>query len=314
MSHGVRRNYDPLRSPLELPIRVVRATLVFERPFDLPEVAGATLGTSLRGALGHAIRQTTCPAMRACRAGTEGCAGAPGCSVPVLWDPRSEAQRRQHASPIALATPTAVAQGAEAVDVRVVLWGRAAIAGQMEAWAALRAAGGRGLDGPRGTLRFEVDLDVEGDGTIAGWAEEMPRHGRAQLAFGPRSAERSEPARTAERIADAAHDLVQWDLFDRGDDEALGKRGCDALADAARAGVRERLGGLTMHDGVVLERAGLRRSGRNEGGFELERLAGAATFEGELGDVGPWLAVAALRGVGPKRGFGSPPALSWEAA
>lgn len=307
--------YDPMRSPLELPIRVMRATLHFERPFDLPTVEGASLATSLRGALGHAIRQTTCTALTVCRSGREGCGGAQGCGIPVLWAPESTAQKRQHASPIVLAAPTTVAQGATDVSFRVTLWGRRAIEHQRAAWGALRAAGGRGLDTVGGVLRFEVDLDAEYEGSLDGWARSRGTSlERATLRFAARRDVPAEPARSADRIADIAHDLVQWDLFDQGLDERLGKRGCDELADAARGGVHTLLAAVRIQDRAVIEFGGRRRSGRNEGEFNVPRLAGEVVVEGALDAVIPWLAVIELRGFGPKKAFAVLPELTWDEA
>jgi hypothetical protein len=303
MSH----KYDPLRDPLSMPVQTLRAQIVFERPWDLPTSVAGTFATSLRGALGEALRQTTCTSDTACTAGVDLCAGATGCDFPLLWCPSSLPQRRQHASPVVVDAPETVATGARKLTCRVTLWGRHAIARARIARAALRAAGGRGLDGHHGPIRFETNLHITYEGPVGAWRDIPDEGSSLTLRFPSRRTVAAEPARMVDRIADAAHDLVQWDLFDRGLDTALGKPGCDPLAEASREHVRALFAPLSLRDEVVIERAGRRRSGRNHHAFVVPRLAGALTLEGPLAPALPWLRAATLRGFGPKRAFTTRP-------
>jgi len=102
-----------------MPVQTLRAHIVFERPWDLPQSVVGTFATSLRGAIGEALRQTTYTSDTACTHGIEVCAGAEGCEFPFLWCPTSTAQRRQHASPIVVDAPERIPAGAREVMCRV---------------------------------------------------------------------------------------------------------------------------------------------------------------------------------------------------
>ena len=298
--------YDPLRSPLELPILVWSATLRLERSIDLPEVAGASLATSLRGALGEGLRAVACRSDRGC--GRE-CAGAPGCTVPALWSPRSLAQRRTHPPPIALAVRK---ESGGRLAGRVALWGRTALAERATVRSALRAAGGRGLHVPeRAPARFEVDLELAYEGTLAGWAAArgIADAARVRARFGGPGGEGSKRASFEDLLANAAHDLVQWDLCDRGLDAELGKAGCDAHAEAARDLVRDSLRAVRV-EGEFRRTTALRESTTNGHTFPHVELGGAVQLEGDLAPLAPWLALAELRGIGPRVSFSTPPELA----
>ena len=53
-------DYDPILSPLELPVQQWRVPGHFEHPVVFPEREGATPGTLLWGAFGEALWQTSC--------------------------------------------------------------------------------------------------------------------------------------------------------------------------------------------------------------------------------------------------------------
>jgi hypothetical protein len=299
--------------PFEMPIAVVQAQAHLSAPLELGVHPGASLATTLRGCYETALLHLGCTVAagpRCCdrtpadAAGGVICAHPSVCPIPILYKPRSEAQRRDHISPIGLWAhqPTE-----RLVDVRMVLWGRRALAARQLAFEALTAAGRAGLWNGRTSVLFDLAYKPVFEGTLGAWAARAwPRAavaGRVLVELA--SPCQGDDAQLARLLGNLAHDLVQWDLDDDGRSAALGKRGCDALADEARGQAEASLRDVTV--GVrALDRedAGLRQSRSNRGSFRLRGLSGYLELSGDLSRTWPWLAALALRGAGQKRSFG----------
>ena len=87
-------DYDPILSPLQLPVQQWRVPGHFEHPVVFPEREGATPGTLLWGAFGEALWHTTCADRQAgvsCnqRVGAAHCLAPDRCVVPWLYKPQA---------------------------------------------------------------------------------------------------------------------------------------------------------------------------------------------------------------------------------
>lgn len=299
-------------TPFRLPIAVFRIQAHLSTPLCLDPRSGASLATTLRGAYDGALLHAGCarqPGQQPCQ-GDDGdprgvtCGRPDTCPIPALYKPRSAAQRRDHPSPIGLnVEQTAPAR----LSGRVTLWGRRALAARTLALNALAGAGRRGLwDGAR-TVRFDVVVEPVFEGTLGAWV--LRQHGpeaepcRVLVEF--MSPCQGEPLRFGALAGQAAHDLVQWDLEDSGASPTLGKRGCDDLADGARACAERAFERVTVAARQLdVEDLGQRYSRGNRHRFRLEGVRGFIELRGDLTAAWPWLVLMALRGVGQKRAFG----------
>ena len=169
------------------------------------------------------------------------------------------------------------------------------------------AAGRAGLWNGRTSVLFDLTYRPVFEGTLGAWAA---RSGPHAMAAGRVLVELASPcqgddAQLAPLLSNLAHDLVQWDLEDRGRSAELGKRGCDALADEARRQAEASLQGVTVDVRALgAEDRGLRQSRSNRGSFRLHGVSGCVELSGDLALAWPWLAALALRGAGQKRSFG----------
>jgi len=283
-------------TPFRMPLAVGRGTARAERPLSLNPRAGATLATTLRGAYETALLEAGCvrQAGRRCFEQqpldeAEPCREPGRCPVPYLYKPRSRAQRRDHAPPIGLWVRQ---EGPRELTVTLVLWGRRAVAARRLACEALMRAGRVGLWDGSEAVAFDASVEPLFEGMLGEWvrregdAASGPTHLRVELAS-PYNGKRPD---LAHMLGNLAHDLVQWDLEDGGESTVLGKRGCDALADAARVHARDSLAGV-----VVRRREleccdqGPRYSRGNGGVFRLRGVRGLFDLSGDLSAAWPWL-------------------------
>lgn len=334
----IRAPYDPAAAPFEMPLVVGRFTLALAHPAEAPS---ADLAIWLRGALLRSLRVLGC-ARRKAAPGTPHCPESPdppasalrvacaepgACLVPWLYKPRSlfrcpahltagsevdargercGCRARDHAAPVSFTLePDASPLRPRG---RYVLWGRRATSADARRLvaAALEAAGRSGLGDPRGErTAFEVEPGPVFEGTLGRWVQlSSPAHLPSAIEVELATPCRTTAAGLAAVAGNAAHDVVQWDLVDRGIEQQHGPRGCDALADDARATAREAIEGLTVAaESSEVQSAGSRRS---TGGHRHDLTGLTARFRlcGDVGAAFPWLALLALRGAGEKRSFG----------
>lgn len=299
-------------TPFRLPIAVFRVQAHLSTPLCLGAHGGASLATTLRGAYEGALLHAGCarqPGQQPCHGGDGDprgvtCGRPDVCPIPTLYKPRSLAQRRDHPSPIGLnVEQTTPAQ----LSGRVTLWGRRALAARTLALNALAGAGRRGLWDGAHTVRFDVVAEPVFEGTLGAWVfrqrgpEAEPD--RALVEF--TSPCQGEVLRFGALAGQVAHDLVQWDLEDSGASTTLGKRGCDELADGARACAERAFERVTVAMRQLdVEDLGQRCSRGNRHKFRLEGVRGFIELRGELTAALPWLMLMVLRGVGQKRAFG----------
>lgn len=307
-----------LATPFGLPIAIVAAHVSLHRALRLQAHAGASLATTLRGAYDAALLRAGCafaPGPRRCDRVAEHerrpvvCQSPTTCPIPALYKPRSEAQRRDHPSPIGL---TVRQTGASSLDLTVTLWGRRACAARDLTFAALAATGRAGLWDGAAAVPFDLETHVTFEGTLGEWARRgRPGCGRLLLEFA--SPLQRADGELAHILGTLAHDLVQWDLEDSGDSAGLGKPGCDALADEARRQAAATLDGVSIDvRSLDAEDQGLRRSRSNHGAFRLSGVSGFVELSGDLTRAWPWLRALALRGAGQKRSFGLGEVRLWE--
>lgn len=299
--------YDPLRSPFDAPLLTLDLALDLARPLTFGRVAGHSLATATRGAFDRALLTTACAALPDVSCPRDGapCARPDACVIPWLHKPAAAAQRRTHPSPAVLhAAPT---DDPRRVALSVALFGRHAVDAVENVLAALHLAAAWGVRDDEGAVRFALRGDVRDARTLAERAaslrDEAPPGARWSLEFvDPCAAEAPELAALA---GNAAHDLVQWDLHDRGDDEALGKRGCDALADLARAAAQAAWGAVEVTiETLSADTWGPRRSRSNAGRFALEGFRGTVRLEGAVREALPWIVPWTLRGLGGRTAWG----------
>jgi hypothetical protein len=299
-------------TPFRLPIAVFRIRANLSSPLCLDVRAGASLATTLRGAYDAALVRAGCRRPlgsppchdddRSPRGVT--CAVPLACPVAALYKPRSMTQRRDHPSPIDLRIEqTAATQLAG----RVTLWGRRALAARGLIFDALTSMGRRGLWDGSQAVRFDAIVEPVFEGTLGAWVLGQQRHAAGH---GRVLVELSSPCHGAPRpfgplAGLTAHDLVQWDLEDSGASATLGKRGCDDLAEGARACAESAFERVTIvASRLDVEDRGQRYSRGNRHRFRIEGVSGFIELRGDLTAAAPWLMLMALRGVGQKRAFG----------
>lgn len=286
-----------------MPVVVADLQLHCDRVVSLPVRRGATLATSLRGTLLRHFARRACRAAGSC-AGSDPwrCADPQGCDATWLIAPRSLAQRRDHASPITL---TVQSSSERVIALRAVIWGRRATAQRAAILAAFADAGASGLIAGAHRVRWTAAAGpVHASAVGALVRATAPARlgasivGVTRLAQGDRSG-------FAPLIADVAHDLTQFALADCGLDQGLGKAGCDAIADRARAEV------LAAQDQVDIRwqevraaNVGARLSRRNGHRFELSGTSASIALSGRLESIAPWLAAAGYWGIGGRKSFG----------
>ncbi len=298
-------DYSPSHSPFELPISIYVIRCRLGRPLELLPREGASLSTTFRGAFFTALRSVGCirPSRGVC---LDSCQSPKACPVPLLHAPRSASQKRDHASPVLLRVEEPVdVDGQAELACQMTLWGRKARGLAALILTALDAMARSGVRGRQGNVRFTPDVRLAFEGTLARWAEGwLPRGADRVLVefLGPCDTRTPDLSTLA---GNAAHDLVQWDLDDRGDSEHLGKVGCDELAEKARAQARAAFACVTEDAGLATyEDRGTRFSAANHNPFRLSGLRGYCALRGHLTPALPWLALLALRGAGEKTSFG----------
>lgn len=276
-----------------MPVGVVRARCFFDDAID--DVAPVKLAAALRGALRQAIARDACPHQPPCAAFS--CDADP--SIALLLDPTSPAQRRTFAPAISARIEAIVRN---TIDVEVLLWGARAVGAQALVTRALQIAGACGVFVDDVARAFRVGpLHV----SVAPLAlQAVALAGQREVLIELRNVMGTQ-GDFACLVADAAHDLVQYQLFDDGQATALGKAGCDQRADAARAHVKSLFAAVDVVGGAALPvHHGRKRSRRTGHSFALDGLDGHLVLRGELTALGPWLGACALRGVGLHKGFG----------
>jgi hypothetical protein len=208
--------------------------------------------------------------------------------------------------------------GVEAVDLELVLWGRRAASAVELVLGAVRDDKAFQLLDRGEWIPFERAVSRVFEGGLGQFVTEVAPPGRAR------------PARLLVEIADlldakdfdlakilgtVAHDLVQWDLEDRGDADRLGKTSCDDLAEKARRLAEASLEGVVTEAGAVTPGThGLRISRSNRNPFPLNGFRGHVSLVGDLSAALPWLVALSLRGGGRHKSFGSGRVRLWWSA
>lgn len=294
-------NADSARAVLgAMPLTVVSTTLTLSRPPALRARAGTTLMTSLRGLLLRCLVRDACRASGCTKAdGQLHCRCPDTCNAPWLLAPRAEAQRRDHAVPVCF---DADLVDATRIGLRAVLWGRRVSNDQLDLRTSLARAGVDGLCDDAGRVRWRVRSSRAWSGTVAQW---LPQAVPEMLDVTLFNLIAGAQADIPHQLANLGHDLVQFVLADGGHDARLGKRGCDAEAEALRDEILDVAGAVDIQwREAALTDIGMRRSTRNGGRFPLAGGSGVLRLSGDLTGVAPWLALATLRGLGGRKSFG----------
>jgi hypothetical protein len=323
-------DYDPILSPLELPVQQWRVPGHFEHPVVFPEREGATPGTLLWGAFGEALWHTTCADRQAgvsCnqRVGAAHCLAPDRCVVPWLYKPQSSVHRRQMTRPVLLcSTDLDRPEPVSRFSLEVTLWGRHAVAAADRIEQTLRQAGQAGLQINGRPIRFQLEpSDQQPVATLLQRAiqwHSLPLHS-IELAFvtpflyrddkpdsqgfaRPRY-ERGERFPLTDMIARAAYELAAWDIEDRDIGPGLDCTQRHALCRDTRDHARRQVEGLQITR-LALQPAhrGKRRSRHNGHDFPLTGFTGEAWIGGDLSRALPWLLMFALGGGGQKRAMG----------
>lgn len=218
----------------------------------------------------------------------------------TLYQPRCEYQRRDHPSPVGLRLEAPA--GGTSWSLRVCFWGGHALAHTQLVAEALARAGANGLGDAMGPLPFEYVAQQDRAHCLAEWCD-RPVPAAARLTFVTPCQSRAGDLATL--LGNMAHDLTQWALSDEGSSAELGKRGCDALADAARERAGAALTGVEQQWlGYRDTDPGARQSRTNRGKFLLKGFTGAVVVSGDLAPAWPCLQALTLYGAGGRRGFG----------
>ncbi len=309
--------YEISQSPFELPIVIYEVKCNLKRELQFLSRKGANLATSLRGVFRLAIHELACtnPHSTNCK----DCPSYKKCLVPFLYGPRSEAQRRDLASPIIL-WPMEPVKPANTIKIKLVIWGRQAIQCQEIVFRALSLAGEYGIEDSVGGVPFASQVALSFDGTLNQLINSIiSKHSGARRMgiemLGPPFATSQSVRQQLNKETDislsailgnAAHDLVLWDVEDRGLSYLLAKQGCDKLAQMARERACAALDLIKMETTLLaVESYGKRYSRQNGKSFALNGLIGKIHLSGDIEKVLPWLVVLSLRGGTAKKSFGT---------
>jgi hypothetical protein len=305
------QEYNISQSPFELPIIISHVECKLSRALHFGKREGTNLATSIRGVFRAALYQLGCqkPSDNCAK-----CQTREACSIPFLFGPRSEAQRRDFASPIIL-WPTNQSSN---IDIALIFWGRRVRQYQAMVNQAINIAGENGLDDSAGRVEFVARSQLIFDGTLKQWiAREYPDYQNSnracvELIEPPLAVHQTTRAKNGHEkpslaaiLGNTAHDLVLWDLEDRGMSPELAKSGCDQLAQMARELATAALAKANIEAGFLTnEDYGKRYSRQNNNTFALKGIRGYTRIGGNLDEVFPWLAALSLRGGGAKKSFG----------
>lgn len=320
--------YDPLRSPLDLPVQVLKIQCVTQQPVFWMRQDGSTPSTTLAGSFGRAVWKLCasghCETELAAR-----CQNSPNCWVHWLYKPYSEVQRRDFARPVFLFSPT-LEQTHEEVSgftLEVILWGRHAVAAQANIIEVIQEMGRVGLRCEGQLIPFFITQTKIGEAlTIAERLQSWQRMQRLMLEFvtpllftrrdGEAGYVRSthqegENLPLQELLANVAYEWVAWDIEDRGLD--LDKTARHELACVARDAARLVATELTVERLHLLNvDLGTRQSRGNKHRYAVRGFMGLAEIGGEaLQQAAPWLLALCLAGGGQKRALGFGAVRAW---
>jgi len=316
----------PAYDPLALPVRRFVVPCRTERPLAFPPAFGATVGTTLAGAFGHALLDV------ACREGERVCGSTPDggldceqpwrCSLPRLLKPRATAGDRRFPTPVLLRAP-ALEPGkpVSAFELHGVLWGRRAIEAQAAVEESVALMGGEGLacGGERipfstGAVRFDERRCVRARAEAARPAAPCPA---VLLVLETATVTKREPRPGGERrwledlVGNAAYELAAWDMEDRDIGPALDGDTRDAYASAVRDQARAAVRSVDLHEAAFdIVDLGARRSSANRRRYGLRGVLGTIELDGAE-EAWPWLVAIALGRAGQRRGLGCGEARLW---
>jgi len=288
--------------PWRMPITILRRRLTFERPWAAHEDAAHNRLTSLRGALYAELFSDLCVDAHRCEPHGGECPRRGECPAGLLIKPKSRGWNRDHPPSISL---IATVEEDLDVDLAIVLWGRGPSGNAARVGQSLRACGrGRLTLGGRPTT-FEVGVEEEDRCTLGEWCARVASP-QGPVVVSTRSASfQPRPSSFQGLIANAAHDLVQWDLEDSGASTGFGKAGCDAAGDGARKAVVEAFGRVELRTLYQSSEVGFRRSGSNHRRYSVHLTRMDVEISGDLASIWPWLRATSLRGPGGRLALGA---------
>ncbi|ALG68984.1 hypothetical protein [Beggiatoa leptomitoformis] len=105
----MNQTYNPITSPLELPVQTLKIQCVAQQPLRWVHQEGSTPSTTLAGGFGRAVWQLCALGESACEINAKGepvCQQPEPCLVHCLYKPYSMVHRRDFARPVFLFSPT----------------------------------------------------------------------------------------------------------------------------------------------------------------------------------------------------------------
>ena len=191
------------------------------------------------------------------------------------------------------------------LEIELIVWGHRALDHMAVAVTTARAA--------FRAVFSVVELDSESifEGALGAWAERaVPAFARRVLLelvtpcdLGRDGQGQPHPFTLPALVGNMAHDLVQWDLYDRG--KPVSKLEADCMADQMRTHVQTMVLTLDVQIAAIeYVNLGLTRSGSSGTRFPLGGYQGYCVLAGPLAPVLPWLAALALRGAGSHKSYG----------
>jgi len=330
MNNIVQLDYNPVQSPLELPIQTWKVQCCFQHPVTLPLHSGTTPGTLLWGTFGTALWKALCqhiPAAKPCniQVGADHCLSPQVCQVPWLYKPHSSIHHRQMTRPVLLYSPELESPNpVSCFSIEVTLWGRHAVSTTEGIEQTLFECGCSGFMINGRIHRFQI-IQIEKK-PVATLLERVKRYAshdwntvnlqfvtpfvyREEKAdaqgFTVATFEQGENLPLSNMIARAAYELAAWDIEDRETGEALDNTRRHALCRDTRDHARAAVAGLDIKDSILQPALKGKRYSRHNGHyFPLMGFTGQARIGGDITTALPWLLTLVLGGGGQKRSMG----------
>jgi len=287
-----------------MPLTLIRIPLDLERPWPVEERLAHNMVTSLRGALYDEIFARHCATAGACEPHGGRCRVLECLAGRLIKPATSLGKLRDHPPCLGLDIEAAE-EDERRRTVLLVLWGRkaSALATQAEA-AFVRAAETRvALQGK--AFRFAARGGERRLVSLADWVNLAPPPMGAVFTWHRVVAPKNTgPEDLRYLAANAAHDLVQWDLADSGAATALGAGAVDDAAEASRKAVVGAFAGLKWRVIAIRRFHDKRRSASGGHSYPIDAAEVEMELGGEIEPAWPWLRAMSLRGPGSRLALG----------
>ena len=303
------KQYDPLTSPLELPVNIMRISCRPQEPVRFIDAPGSTPVSLWRGAMGEAMKKAGCPK--------------------DIISPHSKAHKRDFPRPVRIELKSPYYTWLETFELELTLWGRRAQRSLDHVMEAVQLMGEEGILLEGNKKKFGVEkISPFLSGTLGELSENLfpdsasmvllelitpyMFYVKEQAGRGGRHAmEFAEDFPLKDAMERTAFQAAAWDMEDRGM-EGADRKELDRISKCAEHQAGEDASRVEVIKSFLLPyHGGSRYSKRSKGDFELKGVFGYVVLEGPIKPLQPWLAVMEYWGGGQKISFGFGRAKVW---